>query len=319
MYARQVCVFCCYDWLMVDDRALRFRQEYRAPVSRPLAPTPSPLDALGRNYLRGSEQQVRRQADEGRGVLNFLNPVPSVTSAVAEGRAPRFSDVALDAGLLAAGLIPFGGPAIRAGGQAARPALETGEAIAARRDAIDRLLNKEGPEAINDYLQRPLTAYQSTQNPDLLRRFFAETSERIPAGTQMYRAPSAGQVSPRLGSQSVPLPREIGADFLPNRVQSAAGSGDLQALGTLVRGIDRMDTGGGQRFAPGMMAIEAMEDLPGIYDLNQFLSRFDNPNFSRSSFGIENVLGPQVRYTVRDFVSDAGSGFPTWYLNAYAR
>jgi GNAT superfamily N-acetyltransferase len=93
---------------MVDDRALRFRQEYRAPVSRPLAPTPSPLDALGRNYLRGSEQQVRRQADEGRGVLNFLNPVPSVTSAVAEGRAPRFSDVALDAGLLAAGFVPFG-------------------------------------------------------------------------------------------------------------------------------------------------------------------------------------------------------------------
>ena len=54
--------------VMVDDRALRFRQEYRAPVARPLAPTPSPLDALGRNYLRGSEQQVRRQANVGRAI-----------------------------------------------------------------------------------------------------------------------------------------------------------------------------------------------------------------------------------------------------------
>jgi hypothetical protein len=294
------------------------RREPR-PTPQPVEPTP-PISSPTRR--RGPESPA--PGIKFSDVANFLNPFPSLTSAVANRRAPKPADVAMDAGLFAAGFIPFAGPGIRAGGQAARaggraaqPALETGEAIAARRDAIDRLLNKEGPEAINDYLQRPLTAYQPTQNPDLLRRFFAETSERIPAGTQMYRAPSAGQVSPRLGSQSVPLPREIGAEFLPNRVQSAAGSGDLQALGTLVRGIDRMDTGGGQRFAPGMMAIEAMEDLPGIYDLNQFLSRFNNPNFSRSSFGIESVLGPQVRYTVRDFVPNAGDGFPTWYLNAF--
>jgi hypothetical protein len=313
---------------MVDDRAMRFRQEYRAPVSRPLAPTPSPLDSLGKNYLRGSEQQIKRQADEGRGVLNFLNPAPSLTSAVADRRAPRAADVAMDAGLFAAGLIPFGGPAIRAGGQAARPALETGEAIAARRNALDRLINEEGPQAVHQFLGNPKTAYLPTLNPGLLRNFFAETPERISKGTQMYRAPSAGQVTPRLGSQSVPLPREVGAEFFPNRVQSAAGSGDLQRLGTLVRGIDRMDTGGGQRFAPGMMAIEAMEDLPGIYDINEFLARYagqyggmNRPAIGsfKSNFNVESVLGPQVRYTVRDFVPDAGEGFPTWYLNAYNR
>jgi hypothetical protein len=121
------------------------------PPRRLPRPTPSfvepagnPLDSLGRNYLRGSEQQVRRQADEGRGVLNFLNPVPSVTSAVAEGRAPRFSDVALDAGLLAAGLIPIGGPAAKAG------LTVTGVGDAGRLSALIRRLNKS--EDVGDFI-----------------------------------------------------------------------------------------------------------------------------------------------------------------------
>jgi hypothetical protein len=306
---------------MVDDRALRFRQEYRAPVSRPLAPTPSPLDALGRNYLRGSEQQVRRQADEGRGVLNFLNPAPSLTSAVAEGRAPRFSDVALDAGLLAAGLIPFGGPAIRAGGQAARPALETGEAIAARRDAIQRLLNDEGPQAINQFLNNPLTAYLPTINPGLLSKFFAETSERIPKGTQMFRAPSKGEVESR-------LPREIGAEYTPGTIRSAGGPSDLQRLGEVLGGKTVGDlTGGNQSYAPGLASITAKEDLPGILDINEFLARYagqyggqGRPAIAPTSkFNVESVLGPQIRYRVNDFRPGVGEVPPTWYLDAYNR
>jgi hypothetical protein len=44
---------------MVDDRALRFRQEYRAPVSRPLAPTPkSGFDLFAENYARGNQRRV---------------------------------------------------------------------------------------------------------------------------------------------------------------------------------------------------------------------------------------------------------------------
>jgi hypothetical protein len=212
------------------------------------------------------------------------------------------------------------------------PALETGETIAARRDAINRLLDLRGPTALETYLQRPLTAYLPTMNPNVLRQFFGETSERIPAGTQMYRAPSAGQVRRQGNSKSVPLPREVGAEWLPNRIQSAGGSGDLQTLGGLLRrpevgpGVGRRtvgDTGGNQYYAPGMVAIEAMEDLPGIYNLNAYLeaiSKRTGVNYpTRSSFDIESVLAPQTRYVVRDFVPDAGEGFPTWFLNAYAR
>jgi len=244
---------------------------------------------------------------------------------VLSGETPRFSDYATDAGFLAASFIPFAGPGIKAGGQAARagasaarPALETAETIAARRDAIDRLLNVRGPGALEEYLRRPLTAYQYTQNPALLQKFFAETSERIPRGTQMYRAPSSGQVKPRLGSQSVPLPRQVGADWFPNRIQSAGGSEDLQRIGGLLDG-SVPGTGGSQTYAPGMVAIEAMDDLPGIYNLNEFLGRFNNPNWAKSDFGTESVLGPQVRYTVRDFIPPVNNLPPTWFLNAYPR
>lgn len=274
-------------------------QDSRSPLRRG-------LDALASTWRQsGIGNYLPSPNEVGRGVASFLFP-----TAMAAGRSVKPTDFLADAALA---FVPLGG------GRAARPALETAEAIAERRNAIERLLNKQGPEAIHTYLQRPLTAYLPTQNPGLLSRFFSETSERIPAGTQMYRAPSSGQVRPRQGSQSVPLPREVGAEWRPNRVQSAAGSGDLQTLGTLIRGIDRMDTGGNQRFAPGMMAIEAMEDLPGIYNLNDYLASFNNPAFSRSTFGIESVLAPQTRYVVRDFVPDAGEGFPTWYLQAYAR
>ena len=309
---------------MVDDRALRLRQQASRrqprPTPQPVEPTP-PVSSPTRR--RGPENPA--PGIKFSDVLNFLNPAPSLTSAVAEGRAPRPADVALDAGLFAAGFIPFAGPGIRASGQAARaarPALETAETINARRDAINRLLNRQGPEALEEYLKRPLTAYQATQNPNLLRRFFDETSERIPVGTQMYRAPSSGQVMPKRYSQSVPLPREVGAEWLPNRIQSTAGSEDLQRLGGLIRGTTP-ETGGSQTYAPGMVAIVAMEDLPGIYNLNTYLDAIENLGLfrlpTRSNFMTESVLGPRTRYVVRDYIPDAGEGFPTWYLNAYAR
>jgi len=297
------------------------RREPR-PTPSFLEPTGGPLDSLSRNYLRGSEQQVRRQVDEGRGVLNFLNPVPSLTSAVAEKRAPKFSDVAMDAGLFAAGLIPFGGPAIKAAGQAARPALETGEAIAARRDAINRLLNDEGPQAIQQYLNNPLTGYLGTLNRSILNRFFKETPERIPKGTQMFRAPSKGEVQSR-------LPREIGAEYTPGTIRSAGGSSDLQRLGEVLEGKTLNSiTGGNQSYAPGIASITAMDDLPGILDINEFLARYAGQygGMSRpaigstpSNYNIESVLGPQIRYSVRDFKPGVGNVPPTWFLNAYNR
>jgi hypothetical protein len=341
---------------MVDDRALRFRQQAMPPASgqprsvssfsqpavnrrqprptpRPVAPTPSPvnpLGSMGERYLSSQQNRIKSEADFGKGVLNFLNPAPSLTSAVAEGRAPRPADVALDAGLFAAGFIPIAGPGIRAGGlaarggmqaaaagsRAARPALETGQAIAARRNALDRLLNIQGPRAVEEFLRNSERAYEV--NADLYRKFFGETSERIPQGLQMYRAPSAGQVTGR--GPEVPLPREPGAEWIPNQIQAAGGSGDLQRLGGLFFG-KTAPTGGRQELAPGLVKINVAEDLPGISNINEFLARFNNPRFARSDFSAESVLGPRTRYVVDDF-NPAGATirdltFPTWNLRAY--
>jgi hypothetical protein len=303
------------------------------PTPQPVEPTQSPLDSLGRNYLRGSEQQIKRQADEGRGVLNFLNPAPSLTSAVAEGRAPRAADVAMDAGLFAAGLIPFGGPAIRAGGQAARnnslmrainqqpKAIETAATQAKRVTDRDVLLNELGPQAIYEFLQSPVTGYRNTLNAPTLRQFFSETSERIPKGTEMYRAPSKGQVESR-------LPRTPGEFYEPGQVMSAAGSADLQKLGEVLGGKKLGDlTGGNQHYAPGLMRIEAMEDLPGIPNINSYLSRYAGqyggrgrgPIAGNSDFVSESTLGPTIRYLLQRFEPGAGDVPPTWYFNAYNR
>jgi hypothetical protein len=114
----------------------------------------------------------------------------------------------------------------------------------------------------------------------------------------------------------VPLPREVGAEYLPGRVQSTGGASDLQRIGSI--GTSRgADTGGGQSYAPGLVQIEAMEDLPGIYNLNDFLSKYGIDN--QSNFITESVLGPQTRYVVRDFNPSGASGFPTWFLQAYAQ
>jgi GNAT superfamily N-acetyltransferase len=203
----------------------------------------------------------------------------------------------------------------------ARPALETGEAITARRDAINRLLNEEGPQAINQFLNNPLTAYLPTINPGLLSKFFAETSERIPKGTQMFRAPSKGEVESR-------LPREIGAEYTPGTIRSAGGPSDLQRLGEVLGGKTVGDlTGGNQSYAPGLASITAKEDLPGILDINEFLARYagqyggqGRPAIAPTSkFNVESVLGPQIRYRVNDFRPGVGEVPPTWYLDAYNR
>jgi len=414
---------------MVDDRALRLRQQASGrqprPTPQPMQPT-QPARRESRTIF-GQPVDYDRNARQGRGFLDFLNPAPSLTSAVAERRAPRPADVALDAGLFAAGFIPFAGPGIRAGGQAAkgagreglefinrgsrnvaepdvryveavlpeaqrvnpedavgymklgpdgtvgqifvkpdfrrqgiatemwnyanreglnpvhspvadqtaagkawiaslgaqaaRPALETGEAIATRRNAIERLLNEEGPQAINQFLNNPLTGYLSTLNRSTLNKFFRETPERIPKGTEMFRAPSKGEVQSR-------LPRQIGAEYAPGTIRSAGGPSDLQRLGQVLGGKQLGDiTGGNQSYAPGLASITAREDLPGILNINEFLARYAGQYGGQgrpaiaptSNFNMESVLGPQIRYRVRDFQPGVGEVPPTWYLDAFNR
>jgi hypothetical protein len=289
------------------------------PTPQPVAPTPARRES---RTIFGQPVDYDRNARQGRGFFDFLNPAPSLTSAVAEGRAPRPADAALDAGLFAAGFIPFAGLGIRGAGQAARPALETGEAIAERRNDLERLLNDEGPQAINEFLRNPLTGYLGTLNWSTLNKFFRETPERIPRGTEMFRAPSKGEVQSR-------LPREIGAVYAPGTVRSAGGPADLQKLGDVLEGkkLDSV-TGGNQSYAPGLASITAMDDLPGILDINEFLARYAGQYGGQgrpaigstvSNYSVESVLGPQVRYSVRDFQPGINGVPPTWYLNAYAR
>ena len=277
------------------------------PVDAPVRP-PGRLDSFVESFLRSTPRVYQAQA-----AGNVFNPFPSVAQAGVEGRAPTRSEVGMDAGFLAAGFLPVG--------KLARPALETGEAIAARRQAIQRLLNDEGPQAINQFLNNPLTAYLPTINPGVLNRFFAETSERIPAGTQMFRAPSKGEVQSR-------LPREIGAEYTPGTIRSAGGASDLQRLGEVLGGKNLGDiTGGNQSYAPGLASITAREDLPGILDINEFLGRYAGqygglnrpPIAPTSKFNVESVLGPQIRYRVRDFQPGVGEVPPTWYLDAFNR
>ena len=116
------------------------------PPKRQPRPTPQPVEPTRKpaTNIFGQPVDYDRNARVGKGIADFLNPVPSLTSAVAEGRAPRFSDVALDAGLLAAGLIPIGGPAARAG------LTVTGTGDAGRLSALVRRLNKS--EDVSDFI-----------------------------------------------------------------------------------------------------------------------------------------------------------------------
>jgi hypothetical protein len=288
---------------------------------------------MGEAYLRNNQEQMRQQADVGRGVLNFLNPAPSLTSAVAEGRAPRPADVALDAGLFAAGFIPFAGPGIRAGGLAARG----GAQVAGAGALSQRLAPQGGPEAVSSFLGGPVTGYRSTLNRDVLKETLNSGEQVIPQGAELFRVPSAGQVTPRYGSQSVPLPREVGADYLAGRPQSFGQSADLQRMGAIMRGLGQ-DTGGNSWRAPGLMSITAREELPGFIDLPGFLAKYAdeipvNPRKPlESEFLNEGLLSPDVRLQLRDFSpgdidlfplnAPTGRGqinFPTWYFDAYAR
>ena len=311
---------------MVDDRALRLRQGGRQPrptpsFVQPVAPTP-PISSPTRR--RGPESPA--PGIKFSDVANFLNPAPSLTSAVAEGRAPRPADVALDAGLFAAGFIPFAGPGIRAGGQAAR------------LGAINRRLAPVGgPEAISSFLAFPKTGYYDSLNKNLVRETLHSGEQIIPRGTEFIRMPSSGQIAPGRYSQSVPLPREVGADYIAGRPQSFGQSADLQRMGAIMRGLGP-DTGGNIWRAPGLMSITAMEDLPGLIDLPAFLAKYAdeipvNPRQGmESDFLNEGLLGPDVRLRLREFSpGDIGNlplqaplrqepfNFPTWYFEAYAR
>ena len=295
------------------------------PIDKPVVPAPSPVDFLASNFVRSAPRIAQTAAAN-----NFFNPVSSIAQAVGQGRLPNRGEVGTDAAFAAVGMLPFG--------KGARPVLETTEAIAARLGAISRRTAPEGgPTAVSQFLGAPKTGYHETLNRDVLNQTLNSGEQVIPRGMELIRMPSAGQVTPSQYSQSVPLPREIGADYLAGRPQSFGQSADLQKMGAIMRGM-APDTGGAIWRNPGLMSITAMEDLPGLIDLPAFLAKYSDeiaPSYRHpldSDFLNEGLLSPDVRLQVRDFSpgdintfplnSPTGMGqfnFPTWYLNAYAR
>jgi hypothetical protein len=140
-----------------------------AAAQRPTAPTLTPGDKLmGATFsptqgFRLGDKPMSETARQAQAGLNFFNPLATVTDRVLSGGTPRFSDFALDAGLLAAGLIPFVGPGLRAGGQAAKTGAGltvTGTGDAGRLSALIRKLNKS--DDVSDFIT-PSTMRQSSR------------------------------------------------------------------------------------------------------------------------------------------------------------
>jgi hypothetical protein len=129
-----------------------------------------------------------RQAQAG---LNFFNPLASVTDRVLSGQNPRFSDFATDAGLFAAGLIPFVGPGLRAGGQAARAGAGltvTGTGDAGKLSALVRRLNKS--DDVADFIT-PETMQNAARSNDANQGLFRPGAQSfnyndVPASATPY-------------------------------------------------------------------------------------------------------------------------------------
>ena len=317
------------------------------PPPRPAPPPPPP--APRRTQMRQTEPPVEqknflRQLAPFLGVKEYapgdsywdkvsknfasnpMNPVPQTWNAISEGRSPTREEVGTDAALtIGSALIgPAGRPAANALPQGFlsgknRPAIETNQAIQARRDAIMRLLDRDGPYAINEYLKFPKTAYTRNIHQGTLENFFKNTSERIPGGFQLYRVPNSDEVLNL-------LPRTPGSVYNPGVVRSTGGSSDLNRLGQIINPRNVFDTtGGNQHYAPGIANITVMDDIPGILNINEFLSKYpflkdtSRGGLGVSEFNLESLFGPQTSYYVRDFLPAVGDQPPTWYLNAFKR
>jgi hypothetical protein len=301
--------------------ALQQKRQPR-PTPKPVASKPNPLEDMVNNYVRTAPAVAQSQAEN-----NFFNPVPSITRAVGQGRRPTKAEWGTDGAFLAAGAIPFGKigtTAARLGGRGGPKAIETLSTQNKRTQALQELLDEQGPRAVHEYLNFPLTAYSNYINKPLLAKYFKETSEYIPRGQQMYRALTPDEVGT---SNFLSLPRKVGDWWRPEVIKSAAGSDDLQRLGQLADGM--LDTGGGQRMGrSGFAQIEARGDIPGISNINEFLDnythlkpayRVKNPVAGTSNFNSEAVIGPGTQYRLRDFRPQVGTSQvpPHWTFDAY--
>ena len=283
---------------MVDDRALRFRQQVMPPV-----PIPSPVDFLASNYLRAAPQIAKTTA-----ASNIFNPVPSVTEAVNQGRLPTGAEAGLDAGFLAAGFLPVGKAASQLNAIVKRlnkstdvrdfmtpraieypPSNYATQGLYRGPDSVGGFTDKNLPEPAQDYLfglvptekLAPLREFdrasqpfgQGNQGPDNIRRI----AEHLAAGGKLSD-PTAVKYFPETklgylaeGNHRLALAEALGLEQLPATVWRGQG---MHPQGKFLREEPfKDDTGEGIK-----LIYEKVGQNIGDLDVNQLtVDAFGNP------------------------------------------
>jgi hypothetical protein len=129
----------------------------------------------------------------------------------------------------------------------------------------------------------------------------------VPRGRELYRVPSDFDLER--------LPTRAGETFSPQKLTSFVGSSDLQDLGKV------LDSEPGYRMSQmtprqqALLRITAMEDIPGVENVNRIGNAMGAPN---SDFKEEGFLGPRTRYQILDYLQGKAGAPSVWNLGAYA-
>ena len=127
----------------------------------------------------------------------------------------------------------------------------------------------------------------------------------IPAGTEMYRALTPGEL------ERITAATKGGGDYKPGQVRSVAGSSDLQTLGQSASKTGNINFGGQNSYANTIAQITAMEKLNGIQNVNKF--------GDLSQLNQEGMLGPNTRYKLLDSTPSTNPAVPSiMRFGAYA-
>jgi len=213
IYFRWVKVFLVGGWctLGVGFMMVSMSKRQPRPTPKPVPPTQSltPGDKFWgatfdpRSGFQAGTKPMSETAKQAQMLTNFFNPLATVTDKALSGQTPKFSDYATDAGFLAAGLIPFVGPGLRAGGQAAKTGAGltvTGTGDAGRLSALVRRLNKSDdvgdfitPESMSN-MRRPNDAFEGLYRPGA--QSFDHSSVPTPASPYTFGLVPTEKIAP---------------------------------------------------------------------------------------------------------------------------
>jgi hypothetical protein len=169
----------------------------------------------------------------------------------------------------------------------------------AKMEALNRIAQFR---TLESYVNRPTTAY-GRDSGKFLEGFLKRGNKVVPKGAEVYRALSDYDVE-----RLVP---KVGSSYKPGGVTSFASPQDLQFLGEAVAGKREATTGGNTAKANALAIIRAMEDVPGIQDVNAYGKKISN-------LVGEGLFGPKTRFEVQGYTPASKNTPATWNLGAYA-